>query len=73
MMMVIGNAVGFPHGLFDPGRTLTGNIAFESSYATGPHEDALFATGVVLLVMIILLNALLTFVIGRSYGGETVA
>jgi phosphate transport system permease protein len=73
MIMVIGNAVQFPHSFFDPARTLTGNIALEISYATPLHEDALFATAVVLLVMIIALNGILTFVVRRGYRAETVA
>ena len=35
---------------------LTGNIAVEISYATGLHESALFATGVVLFILIIVVN-----------------
>jgi len=37
-------------------RTLTGNIAVEINYATGIHESTLFATGVVLFVLIIIVN-----------------
>jgi len=43
---------------FAPGRTLTGNIAVEISYATGTHESALFATGIVLLIFILALNSI---------------
>ncbi len=66
MIMVIGNSVAMPRAL-DPAnpltiflsqaRTLTGNIAVEISYATGVHESGLFATGVVLFVLIILVNS----------------
>lgn len=66
MIMVIGNSVAMPRAL-DPAnpltiflsqaRTLTGNIAAEISYATGVHESGLFATGVVLFVLIILVNS----------------
>lgn len=66
MIMVIGNSVAMPRVL-DPSnpltiflsqaRTLTGNIAVEISYATGVHESGLFATGVVLFVLIILVNS----------------
>ncbi len=66
MIMVIGNSIVFPKPLNDNpltlvlsrARTLTGNIAVEISYATGLHESALFATGVVLFVLIILINRL---------------
>ena len=43
---------------FAPARTLTGNIAVEISYATGTHESALFATGIVLFIFIIALNSI---------------
>ena len=66
MIMVIGNSVAMPR-ILDPNnpltlflsqaRTLTGNIAVEIGYATGVHESGLFATGVVLFVLIILINS----------------
>jgi phosphate transport system permease protein len=58
MIMVIGNSITFPTSPLDPARTLTGNIAVEISYATGIHESALFATGIVLFVFILLLNTI---------------
>ncbi|HIE17223.1 MAG TPA: phosphate ABC transporter permease subunit PstC [Dehalococcoidia bacterium] len=57
MIMVIGNSPIFPNSPLDSVRTLTGNIAVEIAYATGIHENALFATGVVLFVFIIVLNS----------------
>ena len=65
MIMVIGNSIRLPGPLGDnpltlflsQARTLTGNVAVEIKYATGLHEDALFATGVVLFVLIMLVNA----------------
>jgi phosphate transport system permease protein len=65
MIMVIGNSAilpaastGNPLSIFlSRARTLTGNIAVEVSYATGIHESALFATGVVLFVLIMLVNS----------------
>lgn len=64
MIMVIGNSVIMPKALtgnplsvfLSRARTLTGNIAVEISYATGVHESALFATGVVLFLLIMLVN-----------------
>lgn len=69
MIMVIGNSIIIPKPLnnnpltlfLSQARTLTGNIAVEISYATGLHEDALFATGVVLFVLIMLVNSLARF------------
>lgn len=66
MMMVIGNSIILPEPLnnnpltifLSKARTLTGNIAVEISYAYGLQEDALFATGVVLFVFIMLVNSL---------------
>jgi len=57
MIMVIGNSPIFPDSIFSPARTLTGNIAVEISHATGTHASALFATGVVLFVMVMLINS----------------
>jgi len=65
MIMVIGNSVILPRPLngnpltlaLSQARTLTGNIAVEISYATGLHESALFATGLVLFVLIMIVNA----------------
>lgn len=65
MIMVIGNSIVLPRPLnsnpltlfLSQARTLTGNIAVEISYATGLHEDALFATGVVLFVLIMIINS----------------
>jgi phosphate transport system permease protein len=65
MIMVIGNSVIMPKPLtnnpltlfLSQARTLTGNIAVEINYATGVHESALFATGVVLFGLIMIVNA----------------
>lgn len=65
MIMVIGNSVIVPKPLsgnpltffLSQARTLTGNIAVEINYATGIHESALFATGVVLFGLIMIVNA----------------
>jgi len=57
MIMVIGNSPIFPDSIFSPARTLTGNIAVEIPHATGTHASALFATGVVLFVMVMLINS----------------
>jgi phosphate transport system permease protein len=66
MIMVIGNSIIIPRPLGDnpltivlsQARTLTGNIAVEIAYATGLHESAIFATGVVLFILIMLVNSL---------------
>ena len=66
MIMVIGNSVMIPNSPLDSARTLTGNIAVEINYATGVHEDALFATGVVLFFLIIILNSIALLVLKRG-------
>jgi phosphate transport system permease protein len=76
MIMVIGNSIRMPRPLtgnpltlfLSQARTLTGNIAVEIKYATGLHEDALFATGVVLFVLIMLVNGSARLLIQQ--GGE---
>ncbi len=57
IIMVMGNAPAMPHSILESARTLTANIAIEMSYASGVHANALYATGVVLLVFIMMLNA----------------
>ncbi len=63
VLLVAGNRPRLPSSLIDPVRTLTGNIAYEMAYASGMHQDALFATGVVLFIFIMLLNLLVRFVV----------
>ncbi|GAB1235671.1 phosphate ABC transporter permease subunit PstC [Ferrigenium sp. UT5] len=55
VLMVAGNVVQMPAGLFDPVRALTANIALEMPYATGVHRAALFDTGLLLLGLVIAL------------------
>jgi len=57
VIMVLGNAVAMPQSILDPVRTLTTNIGIEMGYASGEHQQALFATGVVLFIIIMLLNS----------------
>jgi len=58
VIMVAGNAVKIPHSALDSVRSLTANIALEMSYATGLHREALFATGVILFLVIVILNSI---------------
>ncbi len=66
MIMVIGNSIAIPSPLNDnpltlflsTARTLTGNVAVEINYAAGAHRSALFFTGVLLFLMILLVNSL---------------
>ncbi len=65
VIMVLGNAVALPQSILDPARTLTTNIGIEMGYASGDHQSALFATGVVLLIIIMILNSVAQFTIRR--------
>ncbi len=53
VLMVIGNVAKIPASILSPARTLTSNIALEMNYAIGIHYNALFATAVVLFIVII--------------------
>jgi phosphate transport system permease protein len=58
VLLVAGNSVTIPNSIFAPVSTLTATIALEMNYATGAHQQALFAMGVVLFVFIMILTGL---------------
>ena len=62
VIMVLGNAVALPASILDPVRTLTTNIGIEMGYASGDHREALFATGIVLFVIIMILNTVAQYI-----------
>ena len=66
VIMVAGNSAIVPGSVLDPVRTMTSNIALEMGYATGVHRQALFATGVVLFVIISVLNIVARAVVRRK-------
>lgn len=66
VILVSGNSPLVPQKITDPIRTLTANIALEMKYAYGLQEEALFATGVILFIFIMLLNFILTAFIRRA-------
>jgi len=69
VIMVAGNTVKVPHAITDPVRTLTANIALEMANATGMAREALFATGIVLFVVIMILNGIaISAIKGRVRG-----
>jgi phosphate transport system permease protein len=55
VLMVTGNVVQTPTSVFDPIRTLTANIALEMSFALGDHRSALFVSGLILMMLIVVL------------------
>lgn len=57
VVMIAGNQPRMPQTIFKGVRTMTANIVMEMGYATGLHREALIATGVVLFVFILLINA----------------
>ena len=59
VILVAGNSLNFPAALTDSIRPLTTNIALEMSYASGIHQEMLFATGLVLFAFILILNLVL--------------
>ncbi len=70
VMLVAGNTVQMPHSVLDRVRTLTANAAFEMGYAQGLHKEALFATAVVLLFFIVVLNVVLSVI--NKKGGKKI-
>lgn len=69
IIMVVGNTVQMPipgwESIFAPIRTLTGNIALEMGYAGPEHRQALFATGIILFIFIIIINSI-TLILRRK-------
>ncbi|HEY8421280.1 MAG TPA: phosphate ABC transporter permease subunit PstC [Thermoclostridium sp.] len=66
VIMVSGNQARMPSGLLKGIRTLTANIAIEMGYAADLHREALFATGVVLFVFILVINLLFSLLKRRN-------
>ncbi len=56
VLMVAGNVVQTPGSVFEPVRVLTANIALEMSYAMGTHRAALFASGLLLALLVLALT-----------------
>ena len=56
VLMLAGNVSMIPSSIISPVRTLTSNIALEMGYATGIHYNSLFATSVILFVVILILT-----------------
>ncbi|MEA1976161.1 MAG: phosphate ABC transporter permease subunit PstC [Bacillota bacterium] len=66
VILVAGNSPQIPISVFNRFRSMTANIAIEMGYAFGLHQEALFATGVVLFVFIIILNLGLNLFIRKA-------
>ena len=68
VLLITGNMAKVPGSIFDPVATLTGTIAMEMSYASPTHQQALFAVGIILFIIIMLLNIIAHFTV-RGTGG----
>ena len=66
VVMVAGNAPTYPTGLFGSFRVLTANIVMEMGYAGEVQEGALIATGVVLLLFVLLVNLVFQAISGKA-------
>ncbi len=75
VVMVAGNSVAYPDSLFNSFRVLTANIVMEMGYAGEVQQGALVATGVVLLLFVLLVNlifgAISKSAIRRTASGKT--
>ena len=65
VILVAGNSPLIPGSLLSRVRTMTANIALEMGYASGLHQNALFDTGIILFVFIMLLNVVMTLINSR--------
>lgn len=70
VLLITGNMAQIPGSPLDSAATLTGTIAMEMSYATPEHQSALFAIGIVLFVIIVILNSIAQLIM-RKFGGMT--
>lgn len=66
VVMVAGNSVAYPSSLFNSFRVLTANIVMEMGYAGEVQQGALIATGVILLVFVLLVNLLFGWISKRA-------
>jgi phosphate transport system permease protein len=56
VLLITGNMAKIPDSVLSPVATLTGTIAMEMGYAAPTHQRALFAVGIILFLIIMLLN-----------------
>jgi phosphate transport system permease protein len=70
VVMVTGNATLIPGSLLSPVRTMTSSIVLEMGYASGNHQAALFAIGMILFIFIVALNLIVNMAVkaGRLNG-----
>jgi phosphate transport system permease protein len=73
MIMVIGNAPIIPHSLLNPTSTLASRITLEINYASGLQQNALFAIGVILFIMVLLINSIAVVIVRRGGRAQDVS
>jgi phosphate ABC transporter permease protein PstC len=70
--ILVGNSPTMPKHLFEQGYSLAAVIANEFGEAQGLHRSALFAAGLVLFVLTLIVNALARLIVMRSSRGTRV-
>lgn len=70
VLLITGNMAKVPGSVLDPVATLTGTIAMEMGYASPTHQQALFAVGIILFLIIMLLNLVAHLSI-KGLGGQS--
>jgi phosphate ABC transporter permease protein PstC len=70
VVLVIGNAPTIGSHLFTQGYTLAAVIANEFNEATGIHSSALFAAGLVLFVLTLIVNMIARWFVSRGFHGS---
>ena len=70
VVMVAGNSVAYPKSLFKSFRVLTANIVMEMSYAGEVQLGSLVATGVVLLVFVLIVNLIFGLISKKAIASE---
>lgn len=71
VVMVAGNSVAYPDTLFNSFRVLTANIVMEMGYAGEVQQAALIATGVILLIFVLIVNIVFGAISKKAIGGAT--
>ncbi|MCL1894978.1 MAG: phosphate ABC transporter permease subunit PstC [Clostridiales bacterium] len=69
VLLITGNTALIPKSILDPVATLTGTIAMEMGYADAKHQQALFAVGIILFLIIFILNIVARSVVSRMGAG----
>lgn len=62
VQLLLGGSVNFPTALFLPVRSMTSNIVSGFAESSGLHQQALIATGFILLIFILIINVCLWIV-----------